>query len=285
MQSFKILSWNILGPQALDILSFQSRYRQVIDWQYRFHLLLQKIISFDPDIICLQEIDIKIKQEFVNALYEYGFCQSSYAQRAEIGGVMVLHKISKFELVDKNNALLSTQETLDYPGVCAWAILVCKQTKKELFIASIHLYWELGKEQLAELKQIFGASISMPMILAGDFNITYPTMVNEIVPYMQHLNIIEQQELLLLQHSSWTTQPPHNADSTCWQSLDHILFSNALKLNTTDNFVGDPECVYKDGRVKTMGLVKDSNKESIPNDTFPSDHLPIIASFTLHRVE
>lgn len=84
----------ILGPLAPDILQFQNRCEQITNWEYRFKLLTEKIISFNPDIICLQEVDLEIKNNLTNILKLHDFFESSYESRGKSGGVIVFHKNS-----------------------------------------------------------------------------------------------------------------------------------------------------------------------------------------------
>ena len=285
MNFIKILNWNILGAQASDLISFEKRYPNVTNWSKRFQLLIEKIISFDADIICLQEIDTKRKKEFADSLHEYGFQESSYEKRAKNGGVIVLHKASKFKVIDKKGMQLTGGKALKNSGASAWVTLLCKQTQQKILINSLHLHWEFGQEQLIELMQALKTSISIPMILAGDFNIAYKTMLKKILINLNQLRILKNQNCFsLFEHSSYTTQPPHNIDPTSWESLDHIIFSSDLKLDLADSFVGNNQHTYQDNAVKKIELaMKDNSKEFIPSDICPSDHLPIIASFMLGK--
>lgn len=282
MKIFKILSWNILGPKAPDILQFQNRYENVTNWEHRFKLLTEKIISFEPDIICLQEIDPEIKNNLTNILKLHDFFESSYEPRGETGGVIVFHKNSTIELIKKNNIQLTTESKLKNPGAAAWATLLCKKTQQKILACSLHLHWELGLEQLSELMQSLENN-SIPIFLAGDFNIKYKTMLEKIILNLNKSKTVKNNNYFsLFEHSSWTTQPPHNQDPTCWESLDHIIFSNDIKIDLTNSFVGNIQKNYQDDLVKkAVDAIKDNSKKSIPSDICPSDHLPIIMSFYL----
>ena len=88
-----------------------------------------------------------------------------------------------------------------------------------------------------------------------------------------------QQQLVMFEHSSWTTQPPHHQDPACLEALDHVLLSGDIALDVTSSFVANPEQTYKDKRVVTMDMVKDPDKDPILSDDYPSDHLPIVITF------
>lgn len=277
MEHIKIVSWNILGMHAPDLESVQLKYPEISNWPSKFDQLLKKIISFDADIVCLQEIDSHIQQSFELSLQKYGFQLGSYVSKNSSGGALVLYKSTKFNRIYHNGIPLQINHKL---GACACVILESKKTKQSIFVASLHLHWQNQKEQLELLVQSLKTPLAIPVIIAGDFNIPYVTMTHEIMPYLQKLHVIQHQKLLLFEHSSLTSQPPHHKNPDMWESLDHILFSDDITLDTTNSFVANPEQTYHNEKVATMITIKDSYKEPIPNKNLPSDHLPVIASFT-----
>ena len=79
----------------------------------------------------------------------------------------------------------------------------------------------------------------------------------------------------IFENSSWTRQPPHSTDFSTWKSLDHVIHSNNIELAMTKSFVGSKQ--HTD-TIKTTNL---TIPNPIPNDEFPSDHLPIVITFCL----
>lgn len=146
MKEIKILSWNILGPLAQDLACFINRYNEVKNWPKRFLIILNKILSYNPDIICLQEVDLAAAQQFSDALQEHGFRQSSYAARSDRGGVVIFHKTGVFEVIDSCAISLSGKQVLTSPGIYTQALLFCKETKKRFVVGSIHLHWQCVEE-------------------------------------------------------------------------------------------------------------------------------------------
>lgn len=65
----KIVTWNILHP---DHVYTENKY---LEWDYRKNLIFEKLNTYDPDIICLQEVDAtlisEIEIEFKNYSLAY----------------------------------------------------------------------------------------------------------------------------------------------------------------------------------------------------------------------
>ena len=175
MRHFKLLSWNILGPDTFDAKQFKDKYPQVLDWDHRFKLLISKIISFNVDIICLQEIAAIRKPAFVKYLAKKGFQEASYETKGKNGGVLLLYKTSKFILVNNHHTHLPIKQKTQQPGAAAWATLQCKQTHQKSIVVSIHMQPKVQCKQLSKLAQEFKA-ITTPIIIAGDFNTPYSTV-------------------------------------------------------------------------------------------------------------
>lgn len=267
MVRVKLLSWNVLGPFSSDISKFESRYPKVSDWKYRYDILLRKILAFDVDVICLQEVDDITREGFTLGLELNGFSEGSYEARGEKGGVVVYYKTFKFDQLERSGKQLVCQGKLETPGSVASSALICRESGNRLFVSSLHLHWENSKDQIIELLGSIDTKDFSSCILAGDFNIPYKDMLEKI-PYISDFSLFE--------HSSFTAQPPHNPDQTYWESLDYIMFSRNLNLDRKKSFVGDSDGTY----VRSdLNSIKDISIDNIPNEDFPSDHLPLVVEF------
>jgi exonuclease III len=271
----KLLSWNILGHNYLTLDNHQhisQKYPQVIDWSRRCQLLCATILKHSPDVICLQEVDMVRRSDFLAILSKHGFEESAYQEKGN-GGVLVIHKQEKFEMLKNGHALLPTESK---KGGCAWAVLKSKQSQKEFLVGSVHLHWHYSQEQIALLKDVWKNPITIPMMLVGDFNIPYKTMLDKIVPEVNQLNLVAKSHTFsLYQHQSWTF-----CEESGWRSADHALFSDDIKVDTGQSFIGDQQHSYKSDLVnRAEGEVPDTSKNPLPTDEYPSDHLPLVVSF------
>lgn len=62
VESFVVMSWNLLSPRLCHALRLHHRCDQAhLDWKTRKGAVLNQILFMDADIICLQEIE---KQDF-----------------------------------------------------------------------------------------------------------------------------------------------------------------------------------------------------------------------------
>jgi mRNA deadenylase 3'-5' endonuclease subunit Ccr4 len=274
IKKIKLISWNILGHNYLELPNHKHlvhQYPQVIDWPRRCELLCATMLKHNPDVICLQEVDDIRRKDFLAILSKYEFVESSYQGKGN-GGVLVLHKNEKFKVLKSGHTLLATAPDAKN-GSCAWALLQCKQSQKKFLVNSVHLHWQHSEQQIALLKDIWKEPVSVPMLLVGDFNIAYKTMLNKIVPEVNQLNILEQpHKFSLFKHQSLTF-----SDVSGWRSVDHFLYSDDINLDTEHCFIGNVQQEYKTDLVlNAESIIFDVSNKSLPNDQYPSDHLPII---------
>src|SRR5688572_24242843 len=86
--TFSVLSWNVLGPKAMDVDKFFPGVAQ----KNRLQDIAHVINSFNPDIICLQEVSEYTSNDFkfrkaLNSKYK----KAAYGSKGKFGGVMVFY--------------------------------------------------------------------------------------------------------------------------------------------------------------------------------------------------
>ncbi|MFT6765151.1 MAG: endonuclease/exonuclease/phosphatase family metal-dependent hydrolase [Alteromonas naphthalenivorans] len=276
---FTLISWNVLGHNYLTLPNHQhivQKYPQIIDWPRRCALLCKELLIHNPDVICLQEVNEVMKNDLESMLLEQGFAVSAYQSKGN-GGVLVLHKTEKLDVLKNGHTLLATNSSAKKGG-CAWAVLQCKQSQKQFLVSSVHLHWQHSIQQIVLLKNIWKEPVSVPMLLVGDFNIAYKTMLNKIVPEVNQLNILEKPHAFsLFKHQSWTF-----CESLGWRSADHLLYSDSISLDKEQSFIGDAQHSYKSDLVlKAEDIIADTSKKNLPTDQYSSDHLPMIITLKI----
>lgn len=251
----RILTWNILA---------QTWYKdnKTFSQKERFDMIVKYIMSYNPDVICLQEIDY-FDTYWNKALQEKGFT-SYYMKRPTSGkndGSLIATK-------DTTTRVLSTQKlNLNYakPSKAPQAlqeryhrnnegiIARCKHEEKECIIATAHLFFDphcldvklkQGHYIWNQIERFSGKKTDETVCFAGDLNSEPHEQV--VRHFKQHLNdpFVEQQK-----EGKITTK---TKEFSAW--LDYIFTNTHI------------ESVSK---VPTI-------THPIPNNYYPSDHIPLV---------
>jgi len=110
---FRVMSYNILADQyagtayAQQVL-FDYCPTELLDNQYRRQLVLQEVIRYQPDILCLQEVDDKVFAEYLlpHLLLEgYEGCYTNKQGKVREGSAM-FWRTSRFRALAKKDVLL-----------------------------------------------------------------------------------------------------------------------------------------------------------------------------------
>ena len=132
--SYNILSDGLAETEFSKDGLFPYCPDEFVSWNHRSHLLLDEIIGYNADIVCLQELDSKMfRGEFYKTLETEGFEGVFSNKSASPEGTCALWRKKSFEKVrfseyPINGALLDKDEKLfdDLRGV----VMKCKPVKK-----------------------------------------------------------------------------------------------------------------------------------------------------------
>nr|XP_021398482.1 protein angel homolog 1 isoform X2 [Lonchura striata domestica] len=100
---FRVMSYNILAQdlveQGLDL--YVHCHPDILDWNYRLPNLLQEIQHWDPDVLCLQEVQENHYWEQLEPTFkEMGFaCFYKRRTGTKTDGCAVCYKHSRFQLI------------------------------------------------------------------------------------------------------------------------------------------------------------------------------------------
>ncbi|XP_071602010.1 protein angel homolog 1 isoform X2 [Heliangelus exortis] len=100
---FRVMSYNILAQdlveQGLDL--YVHCHPDILNWNYRFPNLLQEIQHWDPDVLCLQEVqENHYWEQLEPTLKEMGFaCFYKRRTGTKTDGCAVCYKHSRFQLI------------------------------------------------------------------------------------------------------------------------------------------------------------------------------------------
>src|SRR6185369_17269452 len=78
----KIVTWNILADRYFTKERYGSSDKILFDWTYRIQLVISNILSFDADIICLQEVELaSFQKDFSSLLDRYSYVQHTVCKK------------------------------------------------------------------------------------------------------------------------------------------------------------------------------------------------------------
>ncbi|KAL9655355.1 hypothetical protein ABK040_011196 [Willaertia magna] len=273
-----VCSFNILA----SVYAKEDRYSNIknktfLSWKHRQPLIfktlsqsLSKKTSQFFDIIGLQEVDkLKIK-EFFNFANKNNYVLM-YSERLlpKKDGIALLINKNRFNILDCGDKVLIK----NYSEVAQYFILQEKFTKQIFIVINCHLTYEhnvISRENqvkslllmLKELKENF-YNKEIKILIFGDFNTE---------PYESPIKLMENSHLKRTHHFEMMT-----TDNELKRFYWSFCSSNNNEKKVVDYiwFEGLEE-IYNNGDL-SIGL----RDESIPNEHFGSDHLPLVAQFKI----
>ncbi|GMJ14912.1 catabolite repressor 4c [Hibiscus trionum] len=178
---FTVASYNILGDRNASkhkdlYLNVPSDY---IRWGYRKRVLCEEIMSWSPDIICMQEVDKYF--DLRNTMEKAGYV-GSYKRRTgdNVDGCATFWKPTKFRLLER--------ESIEFKGlglrdnVAQLSVFeMCKDESRRLVVGNIHVLYNpsRGEVKLGQIRFLSSRAQVLsnrwgnaPVVLGGDFNST-----------------------------------------------------------------------------------------------------------------
>ncbi|XP_048342420.1 protein angel homolog 1 isoform X2 [Sphaerodactylus townsendi] len=103
---FRVMSYNILAQDLIEQSPhlYMHCHPDILNWSYRLANLLQEIQHWDPDILCLQEVqENHYWEELEPTLVTMGFvCIYKRRTGRKTDGCAICYKQSKFQLISAN---------------------------------------------------------------------------------------------------------------------------------------------------------------------------------------
>ncbi|XP_045687421.1 nocturnin isoform X2 [Phyllostomus hastatus] len=282
----RVMQWNILA-QALGEGkdNFAQCPLEALKWEERKCLILEEILAYQPDILCLQEVDhyFDTFQPLLSRLgYQGTFFPKPWSPCLDVehnngpDGCALFFLQNRFRLLHSANIRLTAMR-LKTNQVAIAQTLECKESGRQLCIAVTHLKARTGWEQfrsaqgcdlLRNLQNITqGAKI--PLIVCGDFN-AEPT--EEVYKHFasSSLNLSSAYKLLSADGQS---EPPYTTwkirtSGECRHTLDYIWYSkHALSVRSALDLLTEEQI----------------GPNRLPSFHYPSDHLSLVCDFSFNE--
>ena len=260
---FSILQWNQLNSKLCDSKSFPKINPDYLTWDFRKNLLVKELLSYNADIICLEEVDQIIFYEVLLEKQGYSVLKGQKNGGTEDWTVLA-YRSSKFKLIEnKIHYYKEKQETLSQFFLHAKLQLV--DDERVLWVFATHLkakdYEETRKIQTTELLSYMKQydelkeedKLKIGILVCGDFNAEpHYECMKDILSYMEST----------YKDVEFTTYKIR--DKLYSRVIDYMLYGKSvLKL------IGRQE-IPKENEMPVEGL---------PNEHYPSDHLNLYGIF------
>ncbi|XP_053311510.1 nocturnin isoform X2 [Spea bombifrons] len=285
-QSFRVMQWNILA-QALGEGkdNFIKCPMEALKWEERKYLILEEILSYRPDVLCLQEVDhfFDTFQPILSRLgYQCTFLAKPWSPCLDVehnngpDGCALFYLQDRFQQVSSAKIRLSAR-TLKTNQVAIAETLRCNDTGKLLCFAVTHLKarsgWERfrlaqGSDLLRNLESITQGS-TIPLIICGDFNAepteeVYKRFASSGLNLNSAYKVLSEDGESEPPYTTWKIRP----SGECCNTLDYIWYSHhALKVNSALSLLTEEQI----------------GPNRLPSFNYPSDHLSLVCDFSFNE--
>jgi len=295
-ETLRVFQWNVLAQSlGKENDNFVRCCPSAFDWKIRRWKMLKELVIYDPDIICLQEVDHPklLTKALQSAGYSGRFLHKPDSPCLYLpnnngpDGCAIFFKSSKFDIICWTSRILKVWDVPSNQVVIA-AILRCKQSGQELLVATTHFKAKFGElrasfrtEQSKDiLKWLEAIRGGRPIILTGDLNgppnedfysrLTGDKDVPLMSSYKLNTNdeenedkdVINDDKVKSLEYTTWKIRDTGEQKHI----LDYIL--------------------HTPGQIQTLRTlnVPDGNElgaGKLPSTRFVSDHMSLVADISL----
>ncbi|KAG0021391.1 Glucose-repressible alcohol dehydrogenase transcriptional effector [Entomortierella chlamydospora] len=167
--TFTTFCYNILAENYATSQMYGYTPSWALTWEYRKELILQEILAYSADIVCLQEVELGQYEDYFKeqmkqqADYDGVFWPKSRAKtmpekdRRVVDGCAIFYKASKFDLIDKqivefNHVALQRPDfrktedifnrVMTKDQIAVITLLEHKDTKNRIVVVNTHIYWD-----------------------------------------------------------------------------------------------------------------------------------------------
>uniref|UniRef100_A0A8C2EL06 Nocturnin n=2 Tax=Cyprinus carpio TaxID=7962 RepID=A0A8C2EL06_CYPCA len=290
-QTIRVMQWNVLA-QALGegMDSFVQCPMDALNWAERKYLILQEILTYRPDIICLQEVDhyFDMFQPILASLgYQSSFCPKPWSPCLDVennngpDGCALFFNHKRFQSLNTTHLRLSAM-MLKTNQVAIIAALRCQATGRAFCITVTHLKarsgWEVlrsaqGSDLLRNLRNVAHrikteekAETDIPLIVCGDFNAepsedVYRNFATSSLGLDSAYKRLSTDGKTEPPYTTWKIRP---SGESC-HTLDYVWYSHRAF---------DVKAVLDFPTAEQIG------PNRLPSYNYPSDHLSLVCDFS-----
>ncbi|XP_076238085.1 2',5'-phosphodiesterase 12 isoform X2 [Calliopsis andreniformis] len=316
-KSFRVTSYNILAnvysetELSKDVLyPYCPEYALSMD--YRKLLILKELMGYNSDIICLQEVDLKVyENDLVPSLYTLNY-NSVYNLKNDLReGLAIFYDRERFNELGSSATVIglntdftefnsvwsqiqseSVKETFKNRSTIIQSIILeSKETSEILIVGNTHLYFRPEADHIRLLQAYYGLTYlqkifkeiqqkyperNVSIIYCGDFNSSPENGVYQLMT----------QKYIPEDYADWKSSPNEHVENI-FLKHDFNLSSacgTPEYTNYTGGFAGCLDYIfYQTDRLEVEQVIPMPSKEELslytglPSVVFPSDHISLCA--------
>lgn len=199
---FKVLSFNILAGNTCTTQAYGYAPTEALSWEYRREKILQEIVTHDADVVCLQEIEKDVFDEYFSVQLAYKGYKGVFWSRARaktmsakdvktVDGCATFYKHAKFILLDKqgiefahaaiNRPDMKMQRDMfnrfmsrDHIGLLTF--FENRYTGSRVLVGNTHIFWDPA---YADVKLIQVAILMQGIDKAAEKYAKWPAQTNK----------------------------------------------------------------------------------------------------------
>lgn len=276
-----LLQWNILS-QTLGVQGNFLCDKEALQWEHREPLLVQEILRYNADILCLEEVDC-FSQLAASIDGPDGFtgvwipkprspCLHFEDNMGPDGNAIFWRK-SKFTLVKSYHHVLEGEDGLPTNATVLCCQLEDTKTKENLTVMATHLKAKKGFEsvrvaQTKHLLRIIETEKQGRLILTGDFNAGLEEPGYEMV---RSAGLESVYRKVLTEEPEYTT----------WKRRGGSGGSGPMEKKATIDFIFCTLDTVQPCAVLQVPSMAAIGPGLLPSLTFPSDHMSLVARFAV----
>jgi mRNA deadenylase 3'-5' endonuclease subunit Ccr4 len=254
----RVVSYNILAPSYIRPDWYPFTDRSHLAWEARQERLAARLLGFDGDVLCLQEVEPYV-YEFLQGRLEPALYQGTYVPKSQgrPDGGATFYRSDRLMQMECRTLYFRDGAGGQDSGHLALVSTFNRQGSI-LHIVNTHIRWGAPEEQGDEhvgfrqvrelLKQLDALPPALACIICGDFN---AEPESEIVSMIVRSGMRDAY--------AGAPQPTCNSNRHA-QRIDYLFYRPAME-------------------VVPMALPVIDDETPLPSADEPSDHLPIAADF------
>lgn len=322
-EAFSMMLYNTLCHHYATVKLYKYTPRWALEWEYRKQRLTAEILEYGCDVVCLQEVETRLYNEYWLPLMEGAgykglfYCKTRSKTMGEselkkVDGCATFYKTLRFQLLHRHNLEYNTacmvlekyKKTKDlfnrFMNKDHIALVLQLQhvaTGEKIVFVNTHLHWDpafndvkalqvgILLEELQGIVRGFGDDPkTVQLVICGDFNSTRHSAVYQLFATGK---VLKHLDLEGRDYGRFTDEGFHHNFKL--KLAYDLIQGNFPFTNYTPTFTNEIDYMWYTLGLQVRGLLGKPDEEylshhiGIPNAHFPSDHIPLVARFQVRR--